>query len=91
MKDSGIKIVSLSLDGSTKEVHDDFRGQEGAFDGVMKAAELFRKHDIKFIINSSFTKRNQHDIKNVYQLAKKSGLQPGICFSLCLQAGGKIL
>jgi len=73
MKDSGIKIVSLSLDGSTKEIHDNFRGQSGAFDGVMNAVRLFKKHNIQFIINSSFTKRNQHDIQNVYQLAKSLG------------------
>lgn len=73
IKDSGIKIVSLSLDGSTADIHDDFRGQKGAFEGVLKAAEYFNKHDIKFIINSSFTKRNQDDIPNVYKLAKSLG------------------
>lgn len=73
IKESGIKIVSLSLDGSTREIHDDFRGQAGAFDGVMNAVSLFKKHGIQFIINSSFTKRNQQDIENVYRLAKSLG------------------
>jgi radical SAM protein with 4Fe4S-binding SPASM domain len=70
---SGIRIVSLSLDGSTDKVHDDFRKQEGAFAGVMNAARLFREHDIEFIINSSFTKRNQEEIPKVYKLAKELG------------------
>ena len=73
IKESGIRIVSLSIDGSTAELHDDFRGQKGAFESTMKAAEYFRKHDIKFIVNSSFTKRNQHDIENCYKLAKSIG------------------
>ncbi len=73
IKDSGIKIVSLSLDGSTKEVHDNFRSQPGAFDGTINAAKLFRKHSIEFIINSSFTKRNQEEIPRVYRLAKELG------------------
>ena len=73
MKIAGIKIVSLSLDGSTPETHDDFRGQKGAFEGVMNATRYFKKHGIKFIINSSFTKRNQADIPNVYKLAKSLG------------------
>lgn len=73
MKDSGVKIVSLSLDGSTREIHDNFRDQDGAFEGVMRASEYFNKHGIEFIINSSFTKRNQKDIPNVYQLAKELG------------------
>ena len=70
---SGIKIVSLSLDGSTADVHDNFRKQPGAFEGVMKAAKLFREHGIGFIINSSFTKRNQHDIAATFKLAKSLG------------------
>ncbi|MEJ2313787.1 MAG: radical SAM protein [Nitrospirota bacterium] len=73
IKDSGIRIVSMSLDGSTEAVHDDFRSQEGAFAGTMRAAELFRKHGIEFIINSSFTKRNQEEIPRVYKLAKELG------------------
>ena len=73
IKGSGIRIVSLSLDGSTAEIHDDFRNQKGAFDGTLNAARLFKEHDIDFIINSSFTKRNQEDIKNIYKLAKRLG------------------
>ncbi len=70
---SGIRMVSLSLDGSTAEVHDDFRGQPGAFAGTMNAARLFREHGIPFLINSSFTKRNQEEIPRVCRLAKELG------------------
>ncbi len=73
IKESGIKIVSLSLDGSTSTVHDDFRKQKGAFDGTTKAAKLFKEHGIEFIINSSFTKRNQEEIPKVYSLARELG------------------
>jgi len=73
IKASGIKIVSMSLDGASAEIHDDFRNEKGAFDGVMKAAALFRKHGIEFIINSSFTKRNEKEIPRVYKLAKDIG------------------
>jgi heme b synthase len=73
IKDSGIRIASLSLDGSEEAVHDNFRGQKGAFTGIINAARLFKKHGIEFIINSSFTKRNQEDIPKVYKLAKEIG------------------
>lgn len=73
IKESGIRIVSLSLDGSTEDIHDDFRKQKGAFAGTINAAKLFKKHDIEFIVNSSFTKRNQEDIPRVYRLAKELG------------------
>jgi radical SAM protein with 4Fe4S-binding SPASM domain len=70
---SGLRIVSLSLDGSTEEVHDNFRNEKGAFRGILNAATLFKKHGIEFIINSSFTKRNQEEIPRIYRLAKELG------------------
>jgi len=73
IKSSGIRIVSLSLDGSDETVHDDFRSQKGAFAGTVNAARLFKEHGIEFIINSSFTKRNQEEIPKVYGLAKELG------------------
>jgi heme b synthase len=73
IKKAGIRMVSLSLDGSNAEVHDDFRNQRGAFDGTIQAAALFKKNEIPFLVNSSFTKRNQEEIPKVYELAKKIG------------------
>ncbi|NDY42798.1 radical SAM protein [Dissulfurirhabdus thermomarina] len=73
MKAAGIRMVSLSLDGADAGVHDDFRQQPGAFDGTLNAARLFREHGIPFLVNSSFTKRNQDQIPKVYRLAKELG------------------
>ena len=73
MREVDIKMVSLSLDGSSAAVHDDFRQCPGAFDGVIRAAETFRRNGQKFLINSSFTKRNQADIPQVFHLAKSLG------------------
>jgi radical SAM protein with 4Fe4S-binding SPASM domain len=82
MKESGIKIVSLSLDGSTAEIHDDFRQQAGAFEATLRAAETFRRNGIQFIVNSSFAKRNQRDIPNVYRLAKEIGAHAWYMFMI---------
>lgn len=73
IKETGIRMVSMSLDGASAQVHDDFRGQPGAFDGVIRAARLFREAGIEFILNSSFTKRNQADIPATFRLAKSLG------------------
>ncbi|MCL1979446.1 MAG: radical SAM protein [Proteobacteria bacterium] len=70
IKESGIKMVSLSLDGATAEVHDNFRNQPGAFAGVMQAIRLFNEHRIEFLVNSSFTRRNQAEIQKIHQLVK---------------------
>lgn len=73
IKETGIKMVSLSLDGSSASVHDDFRSQPGAFEGTVNAARLFKENGIPFLVNSSFTKRNQDEIPKVFKLAKKLG------------------
>ncbi len=73
IKDSGIKVVALSLDGASAEVHDGFRRQKGAFDATLRAASMLKAHNIPFLINSSFTKKNKSDIEATYKLAKKIG------------------
>ena len=73
IKKAGIKMVSLSLDGASADVHDNFRNVKGAFDGTINAAKLFKKNDIQFLINSSFTKRNQDEIPKIAKLAKELG------------------
>lgn len=82
LKEAGIRMVSLSLDGADASVHDNFRSQPGAFDGVINAARLFREHDIPFLINSSFTKRNQSEIPKVYRLAKELGAKAWYMFMI---------
>jgi len=82
MKKASIKMVSMSLDGAKPETHDDFRSQPGAFEGVMRAAELFNKHGIEFLINSSFTKRNQSEVPDVMRLAKKIGAKAWYMFMI---------
>ncbi len=73
IKKCGIKMVSLSLDGAKAETHDNFRNQLGAFAGTLRAIELFNKHGIPFLINSSFTLRNKDEIPEIYKLVKELG------------------
>ncbi|MCX7724972.1 MAG: radical SAM protein [Thermodesulfovibrio sp.] len=73
LKEVSIKMVSLSLDGPNEDVHDNFRNQKGAFQGTISAVKLLKEYEIPFLINSSFTKRNQETIPEVYRLAKELG------------------
>jgi len=73
IKESGIKMVSLSLDGASAAVHDNFRNQPGAFAGTMHAIELFNSYEIPFLINSSFTKRNKEEAPKIHKLVKELG------------------
>ncbi len=82
IKDVGIKMVSLSIDGSTAKVHDNFRNSPGAFDGTMNAVRLFKENDISFLVNSSFTKRNQDEVPKVFKLVKELGVTAWYMFMI---------
>ncbi len=82
LKDAGIKMVSLSLDGAIAATHDDFRNQVGAFDGTMNAIKLFNKHEIPFLVNSSFTLRNKDEIPDIYKLVKGLGAKAWYMFMI---------
>ncbi len=73
IKESEIKMVSLSLDGAKAETHDNFRNQKGAFDGTLNAIRLFNENKIPFLVNSSFTVRNRHEIPDIYKLVRGLG------------------
>ncbi len=89
LKASGVKIVSLSLDGASAAVHDDFRKQEGAFDGALRGIEFLRRHEIPFLINSSFTQRNADDVEATYRLAKRLGATAWYMFMVVPVGRGK--
>ena len=56
--DTGVQRISVSLDGSSAETHDNFRGVPGAFDGALKGLAVARKHGLDFQINSTITSLN---------------------------------
>jgi radical SAM protein with 4Fe4S-binding SPASM domain len=82
MKESGIRMVSLSLDGATARTHDDFRQAPGAFDATVRASQRLKAHGIPFLVNSSFTKRNQGEVPKVYALAKELGAKAWYMFMI---------
>ena len=71
LKEVGIQRVSISIDGSSKETHDIFRGEPGAFEGALRGIELLKQEGLPFQINTTITKRNLDEIPGIYDLAIK--------------------
>jgi AdoMet-dependent heme synthase len=57
-RDVGLKRVSLSLDGATRETHDAFRGVAGTWDRTMEAVVAAREAGLEVQINTTFTRQN---------------------------------
>ena len=73
LKVVGIQRVSISIDGSTKETHDTFRGEKGAFESALRGIDILKNEGLSFQINTTITKRNLTQIPNIYDLALQLG------------------
>jgi heme b synthase len=69
LKNVGIQRVSISIDGSTRETHDIFRGEKGAFESALRGIDILKNAGLSFQINTTITKRNLTEIPNIYELA----------------------
>jgi len=91
MVDSGIKRISISLDGATKESHDSFRGVKGAFEGALNGIKLAKEAGVEFQINTTITKTNLDQIPKIQDLAIKLGAVAHHIFLLVPTGRGKYI
>jgi heme b synthase len=71
--DAGVKRMSVSIDGSTPEAHDKFRGLPGAFEETIKGAKAAQKAGLDFQVNTTVTERNVDDLQAIHDLAIELG------------------
>ena len=86
---SGIKRVSVSIDGADAESHDDFRGVQGAFAGTMRGIEAMKRVGMEFQINTTITKGNLSEITSIHDLAHHVGAAAHHIFLLVPTGRGK--
>ena len=91
LKDVGIHRVSISLDGSSPETHNDFRGVPNAFENSIKGIEILKDAGIGFQINPTITKSNIDEIPGILDLAKDIGAEALHIFLLVPTGRGKEL
>ncbi len=91
MKESGIKRISISLDGSSRQSHDRFRGVSGAFDGAMNGIQMAKNAKIPFQINTTITKTNLLEIPKILTLAEELGAVAHHIFLLVPTGRGKYI
>ncbi len=89
--DSGIKRVSISLDGPDNLSHDMFRGVQGAFESAISAIKYIREIGIEFQINTTITKSNFDQIPAILKLAENLGAVAHHIFLLVPTGRGKYI
>jgi heme b synthase len=90
MKTSGVRMISVSLDGSTPKIHDGFRQVKGAFDLAMQNIGYAKAGDLAFRINTTVTKHNIDDLPAMLELAAAVGAKEWDVFMLVPTGRGKV-
>jgi radical SAM protein with 4Fe4S-binding SPASM domain len=91
MAASGIRRISASIDGATKEFHDQFRGVEGAFDAAIQGIQHVKDAGIEFQINTTITQTNLEQIPKILELAESLGAVAHHIFLLVPTGRGKYI
>ena len=73
IKNSGIKRVSISLDGADATTHDTFRGIPGAFDAAIYGMRNLQELGVSVQINTTIARHNAHQLPDVLTLARRLG------------------
>jgi len=91
MVEAGIRRISISLDGATREKHDAFRGVPGAFEGALRGIRIAKAAGIEFQINTTITKSNLDEMPNIQALAVELGAVAHHIFLLVPTGRGKYI
>jgi len=73
IKDSGIRRVSVSIDGAAAASHDEFRQIPGAFDEAWQGTENLKAVGVPFQINTTVTRHNVKEVPDILNLAVERG------------------
>lgn len=65
IKGSGIKRVSISLDGADAHTHDIFRGQTGSFNAAIAGYNELKKTGMSMQINTTITRHNNTQLEKL--------------------------
>ncbi len=71
MKEAGVVRLGISLDGSSPEIHDKFRGLPGAFARTIQAVEWAGEAGLPIQVHTTISRHNAHDLDNLCSLFEK--------------------
>lgn len=90
IRDIGVSMTHISLDGSTAEVHDAFRGTPGSFERTMRILRDCRDLGLPLQIGSSVTRRNLDDLAAIADIAREVGARVWSLFFLVPTGRGRL-
>jgi AdoMet-dependent heme synthase len=71
LKEAGVVRLGISLDGSTPEIHDTFRGLPGAWARTIQAIEWAGEAGLPIQVHSTISRHNAHDLDGLCNLFER--------------------
>jgi radical SAM protein len=73
MKEMGVDIMSLSLDGATPETHDKLRGVKGTWQETIRNLQLATDVGLRTQVNTTVMRSNVGELADIFRVAKMNG------------------
>jgi radical SAM protein len=89
LREAGAVALSLSVDGSTAELHDGFRGVTGVFGWTLAAWRAARRLGFRVQVNTTVTPHNVDDLPGVLRMVRELGAMTWSVFFLVPTGRGK--
>jgi len=74
LKEAGLVRLGISLDGSTPEIHDNFRGLPGAWARTIQAIQWANEAGIPIQVHTTISRHNAKDLDNLCALFEKMAI-----------------
>ena len=91
LRQAGARAISLSLDGSTAQIHDRFRGVPGVFGWTLDAWQAATELGLKVQINTTVTGHNLTGLADITALVHRLGVASWSAFLLVPTGRGALL
>jgi radical SAM protein len=90
LKEAGLVRLGISLDGSSPEIHDAFRGLPGAYARTIQAIEWANEAGIPIQVHTTISRHNANDLDNLCALFEKLAIVMWNVFFLVPVGRGQI-
>jgi AdoMet-dependent heme synthase len=74
LREAGVRVASISLDGASPQTHDGIRGFVGHFDATLSAISRLREHGYKVQVNTTVMASNVEEMADVAALVGWHGV-----------------
>ena len=73
MRDLGVEIISVSMDGASAEIHDTIRDIPGTWQATLDAIAMSTSCGMRLQVNTTVMKSNLRDLADIFHLARERG------------------